>query len=181
MLHTYATLTVRSLSNELVSLCRDFLHRPPIAASGNYQPATMSETTTPVRSWVYTTPSYPDTLALSTIDVPFTPSPGHILLRVRATSLNPVDIQLMNLPLHSLPYLNGPKVPTRDFVGTVLAAAKDTEFQEGDEVYGITLALDGTGFLTEVAHVDTKKACIIKKPKHLSWTQAKPPAYHLST
>ncbi|EXJ96127.1 hypothetical protein A1O1_01253 [Capronia coronata CBS 617.96] len=128
--------------------------------------------TTRVKSWIYSKPSYPDTLVLSTTDVPSTPSPGHILVQVQATSLNPVDIQLMNLPLHSLPYLNGPKVPTRDFAGTVLAAGQGTEFAKGDEVYGITVALDGTGFLTEVAHIDTKKACIIRKPKHLSWIQA---------
>ncbi|KAL2417772.1 hypothetical protein ABEF95_010229 [Exophiala dermatitidis] len=133
----------------------------------------MSETTTSVKSWVYTKPSYPDTLHLSTTDVPSTPSPGHILVQIHAASLNPVDIQLMNLPLHSLPYLNGPKVPGRDFAGTVLAAGEGTEFKKGDEIYGIMpLALDGTGFLTEVAHIDTRKACIIKKPKHLSWTQA---------
>lgn len=129
--------------------------------------------TTTVKSWIYTTPPYPDTLALSTTNVPSTPAPGHLLIQIHAAALNPVDIQLINIPFNSLPYLNAPKIPGRDFAGTVLAADSDTEFEKGDEVMGITMALNGTGTLTEVADIDIKNStCIIKKPKHLSWTQA---------
>lgn len=79
----------------------------------------------------------------------------------------------MNLPLYSLPYLNGPKVAGRDFAGTVLAAGDGTDFQKGDEVFGISTVPNGTGSLTEVVDVDLKAgACFIKKPKHLSWAQA---------
>jgi len=132
----------------------------------------MSATTT-VKSWVYTTPTYPDTLTLSSTNVPSTPAPGHLLVQIHAAALNPVDIQLMNVPLNSLPYLNGPKIPGRDFAGTVLAAGSGTEFEKGDEVMGIALALNGMGSLTEVADIDVNnQACIIKKPANLSWTQA---------
>ena len=133
----------------------------------------MSETVTKVRSWVYTAAGYPQTLTLSTIDVPSTPASSSVRIQVHASALNPVDIQLMNLPFNSLPYLNGPKVPARDFSGIILAAGSDTNFEKGDEVFGISMAMNGTGFLTEVAHIDTKgRCCIIKKPKHLSWQQA---------
>jgi NADPH:quinone reductase-like Zn-dependent oxidoreductase len=93
---------------------------------------------------------------------------------VHAAALNPVDIQLMNFPLNSLPYLNGAKIPGRDFAGTVLAVGPETEsLQPGDEVLGLTMALNGTGTLTEVADIDTKNAaCIVKKPENFSWAQA---------
>jgi NADPH:quinone reductase-like Zn-dependent oxidoreductase len=132
----------------------------------------MSEATSQVKSWVYTSAGYPDTLKFTTSSVPAKPESSSVLVQVHAASLNPVDIQLMNLPLNSLPYLNGPKTPGRDFSGTILAAGSETEFQKGDEVFGIITCLDGTGFLTEVAHVSMKGACIVKKPKHLNWVQA---------
>ncbi len=134
----------------------------------------MAATTTEVRAWVYTTPPYPQTLRLSTTAVPSTPAPGHLLVQVHAAALNPVDIQLMNLPLNSLPYLNGVKIPGRDFAGTILAVGPETDaFQPGDEVLGLTMALNGTGTLTEVADIDTNNAaCVVKKPQNLSRTQA---------
>lgn len=125
-----------------------------------------------VRSWVYTTAGYPQTLQLSETTIPAQPAPNHILLEVKATALNPVDIQLMNVPLNSLPTLNAPKIPARDFSGIVLAAAPDTPFKKGDEIMGISMNYAGTGFLTQVSHLDVKTACIVKKPQHMSWQQA---------
>lgn len=133
----------------------------------------MSQTTTKVKAWVHTTPSYPDTLKFSETDVSSSPAPTHILIQVRAAALNPVDIQLMNLPFNSLPYLNGPKVAGRDFAGTILAAGGETGFQKGDEVFGISTTPNGTGSLTEVADIDLKAgATFIKKPPNLTWAQA---------
>ncbi|RVX72320.1 hypothetical protein B0A52_04525 [Exophiala mesophila] len=130
-------------------------------------------TTNKVKSWIYTKSGYPETLEFSTTEVPNTPAPTSVLIQVHATALNPVDIQLMNLPTNSLPSLNGVKIPARDFAGTVLAAGPDVkDLSTGDQVYGISLAMNGTGFLTEIAHIDTKGASIIKKPAHLSWVQA---------
>jgi reticulon-4-interacting protein 1, mitochondrial len=125
-----------------------------------------------VKSWVYTSAGYPETLQLRDTVAPANPGPHHVLVRVKASALNPVDIQLMNLPLNSLPGLNRPKVAGRDFAGVVIAAAPGTGFEKGDEVMGVTMALDGTGCLTEVAHVDTRSSAIIKKPASLSGTQA---------
>ena len=125
-----------------------------------------------VKSWTYTTAGYPQTLKLSETKIPATPAPGHVLVQIRATALNPVDIQLMNVPLNSLPGLNGPKIPARDFSGTILAAAPDTEWEKGDEVMGISMDVAGTGFLTDVSHLGAKASCIIRKPSHMSWKQA---------
>jgi reticulon-4-interacting protein 1, mitochondrial len=125
-----------------------------------------------VKSWLYTTTLYPDTLKLGESTLPAAPKPNHVFIQVRAAALNPVDIQMMNLPLNNIPGLNGPKIPARDFSGTILAAADGTGFEQGDEVMGISTASDGSGGLTEVAHLDVQKACIVKKPNRMSWTQA---------
>ena len=129
-------------------------------------------TETKVKSWLYSTTSYPETLKLGESTIPASPKPDHVFIQVEAASLNPVDIQLMNLPLNNLPTLNGPKIPARDFSGTILAAADGTGFSKGDEVMGITLSPDGAGGLTEVAHINAATSCIIPKPSHMSWTQA---------
>lgn len=125
-----------------------------------------------VKSWLYTTTAYPDNLKLSESTVAATPKPDHVLIEIRAAALNPVDIQLMNLPLFNIPGLNGPKIAARDFAGTILAAADGTGFEKGDEVMGMSMDSDGSGGLTEVAHFNTQKACIIRKPSHMSWAQA---------
>ena len=128
---------------------------------------------TKVKSWVHTTAGYPETLKLAETELSPTPASGHILIQVRAAALNPVDIQLMNFPLYSLPYLNGPKTAGRDFAGVVLAAGEDTHFKKGEEVFGISMAMNGTGSLTELADIDLKAgATFIKKPRNLSWPQA---------
>lgn len=80
----------------------------------------------------------------------------------------------MNLPLFNLPYMNGTKLLARDFSGEVLAISPEvTGFQKGDEVCGIIPDFfGGAGGLTEVSHFDLRKACMIKKPAHLSHAQA---------
>jgi reticulon-4-interacting protein 1, mitochondrial len=125
-----------------------------------------------VKSWLYTTTGYPETLKLSESAVPAAPKPNHVLVQIQAAALNPVDIQMMNIPLNNIPGLNGPKVPGRDFAGTVIAADPETGFVEGDEVMGVSTDSDGSGSLTEVAHLNTQKAAIIKKPSHMNWVQA---------
>lgn len=125
-----------------------------------------------VKSWVYTRAGYPETLQLQKTTIPARPAPHHVLVEIRASAVNPVDIQLMNLPLNSLPLLDGPKIAGRDFAGVVLAAAPETGLAAGDEVMGLTLALDGSGTLTAVAHLDARRCCIVPKPARLAWAQA---------
>ncbi|ETN42680.1 uncharacterized protein HMPREF1541_01837 [Cyphellophora europaea CBS 101466] len=130
----------------------------------------MSKNTVP--AWTATTPGYPGTLQLSEHHVPSTPSKGHVLVEIHAAALNPVDIQIMNLPINSLPGLRGPKVVGREFSGIVIAAAPGVPFQKGDKVMGIDLNAFASGFLTTIAHIDTRKTCIIPKPQHMTWIQA---------
>jgi reticulon-4-interacting protein 1, mitochondrial len=125
-----------------------------------------------VKAWQYTTTAYPDTLQLGETTPVAAPLPDHVLVQVHAAALNPVDIQLMNLPINNIPGLNSPKIPARDFAGTVLAAGEGSGFEKGDEIMGFTNGQDGSGGLTEVAHLNTQKGAFIKKPKDMSWVQA---------
>ncbi|KAB8611414.1 hypothetical protein FH972_025919 [Carpinus fangiana] len=64
--------------------------------------ADSQETTT--QAWSYDHTGYPQALRLRSLPVPATPpTPHHIILKTSAAALNPVDIQLMNLGLWSLP------------------------------------------------------------------------------
>lgn len=125
-----------------------------------------------VKSWAYTFAGFPETLQFQDTVVPAEPGPRHVLVQVKAGAVNPVDIQLMNIPMNSLPGLNKPKVAGRDFAGIILAAAPGTGFKKGDEVMGLTVGFDGAGSLTEVAHIDTKSSAIIQKPASMSWSEA---------
>jgi reticulon-4-interacting protein 1, mitochondrial len=125
-----------------------------------------------VKAWQYTTAGYPQTMLLGEASIPAEPAPHHILVEVRAAALNPVDIQLMNVPLNSIPGLNSAKIPARDFSGIVLASSPGSGYNPGDEIMGVSMDFTHVGFLTEIAHVNTTKACIIKKPSHMSWQQA---------
>lgn len=127
---------------------------------------------TTIKAWVYTHAGYPDTLQFQDIQAPPQPAPGHILVQVKAAALNPVDVQMMNLPINSIPGLNGPKIVGKDFAGIILGAAPGTGFNRGDEVMGLTMALDGSGTLSEAAHIDVNRSVVIKKPQGLSWNEA---------
>lgn len=127
-----------------------------------------------VKAWVHTKTPYPETLQFTDVFVPAQPAPHHVLVKIHASSINPVDIQLMNVPLFNLPYMSGTKLLARDFSGEVLAVSPEIkDFQKGDEVCGIIPDFVGnSGSLMEVSHIDSRKATIIKKPAHLSHAQA---------
>ncbi|KAH8649957.1 chaperonin 10-like protein [Xylariales sp. PMI_506] len=126
-----------------------------------------------VKSWIYTTAGYPETLQQATTSAPAVPAPHHILVQVKASAINPVDVQMMNMGLNSIPGLSGTKIVGKDFAGVVLAAAPGTGWVPGDEVMGVTMALDGSGTLTEVAHLGLgSTAAVTRKPEHLSWDEA---------
>ena len=98
--------------------------------------------------------------------------PGHVLLRVAATSVNTVDTMIRQmgkeLPLSpDLPALLG-----MDFAGTVEAMGEGvSEFVPGDEVYGCAGGLaDLPGALAEYMLADAK--LLAHKPKTLSMREA---------
>lgn len=98
--------------------------------------------------------------------------PGHVLLRVAASSVNTVDTMIRqmgkDLPLSP----NLPAVLGMDFAGTIEAiGAGVTDFAAGDEVYGCAGGLaDLQGALAEFMHADAR--LIAHKPKTLSMREA---------
>lgn len=99
-------------------------------------------------------------------------SPGHVVVKIAATSVNTVDtmIRSMGVDLPLSPAL--PAVLGMDFAGTVTAVGDEvTEFTIGDEVYGCAgglLELQGT--LAEFINADAR--LIAHKPKSLGMREA---------
>ena len=90
-----------------------------------------------IRAWTFTHEGYPKALHRSTLSSPPIPAAREVHVRVKAAALNPVDIQLMNLPVWK--YLPGSVVPSdkgigEDFSGIVEAAGKNSGFDVSDEV-----------------------------------------------
>ncbi|KAK7183400.1 GroES-like protein [Paraphaeosphaeria sporulosa] len=121
----------------------------------------------PVRAWTFTN-GYPSTLRLSTIPIPQENDvqPTHMLVKIAACALNPVDIQIMNLPHFSLPTLNGEKTTVMDFAGTVVAGG-GAQFSKGDKVFGMAFAsyAPAGGALAEYAHFPLATTVAVKKPR----------------
>ena len=98
--------------------------------------------------------------------------PGHVIVRIKATSVNTIDTMIKDmggdLPLSpALPAILG-----MDFAGTVEELGEGvTEFAIGDEVYGCAGGLaDLQGALAEYMPADAR--LIAKKPQGLSMRQA---------
>lgn len=96
--------------------------------------------------------------------------PAHVLIRVHATSVNPIDclIRTMGPPFAAVL----PAVLHGDVAGTVEAAAPDViAFKPGDEVYACAGGVIGTGgALAEYLLADA--ALVAHKPKSLSMREA---------
>ncbi|THY88270.1 GroES-like protein [Aureobasidium pullulans] len=127
-----------------------------------------------VKAWTFTHEGYPHAIHKSALPAPFRPSATELHVRVKAAALNPVDIQLMNLPIwkyHPKFFAPLEKGIAEDFSGIVESAGKDSGYEVGDEVFGITFTLTG-GTLQNVAIVNTKSSIVVKKPQDMSWEQA---------
>ncbi len=81
----------------------------------------------------------PDVLRLEEIGKPVVTEDG-VLVRIRASSINPVDFFTFSRAAHiarKLSRKRGPQVVGTDFAGTVEAVGKNvTHFKPGDEVFG---------------------------------------------
>ena len=107
----------------------------------------------------------------ATIEAP-SPAPGHVLVRIAASSVNTVDTMIRrmgkDLPLSP----ETPAVLGMDFAGTVEAVGEGVEdFAPGDEVYGCAGGLaDLRGTLAEFISADAR--LIAPKPANLSMREA---------
>ena len=110
----------------------------------------------------------PDVLELAEIDKPV-PADDEVLVRVRATSVNPVEwYSMVGLPVGRVRSgLRSPKDPRLgvDMAGTIEAVGRNvTEFEPGDEVFGAK-----NGALAEYVCV---RNAIALKPSNLTFEQA---------
>lgn len=99
--------------------------------------------------------------------------PGHVVVRVAATSVNTVDTMIRQMGEQLGPLCPPlPAVLGMDFAGTVEAVGEGvSEFQVGDEVYGCAGGLaDLPGALAEFMLADAR--LIARKPANLSMKQA---------
>lgn len=97
---------------------------------------------------------------------------GHVVVKLAATSVNPVDYKIRQLG-EALPF--APQLPAilgMDFAGTIVEIGKGvTDYRIGDEVYGCAGGLaDLAGSLAEYMLADCR--LIAHKPKRLTMTQA---------
>jgi len=130
------------------------------------------------KAWTYTG-GYPGSLQQTTIiapranDIKGLGTTPHMLVKINACALNPVDIQMMNLPIWRLPGYNKPKTCVCDFSGTVIAGGR-TGFVQGDEVFGMTIKPmeEAGGALAEVAQFNMANTVAAKKPKEWSHEKA---------
>ncbi|KAF2171086.1 hypothetical protein M409DRAFT_51307 [Zasmidium cellare ATCC 36951] len=133
-----------------------------------------------VRAWTFTG-GYPDTLKLSKIKVPQESEVDeqHVLVRISACALNPVDIQIMNMPTFTAPWGDkSPKTTVMDFSGTVVACPGG-QFSQGDEIFGMAFKsyLPAGGALAEMACLDLRGTPAVKKPE--GWSAEKAAAISL--
>jgi NADPH:quinone reductase len=97
--------------------------------------------------------------------------PGHILIKVAASSVNPVDCKIRGGIVNEIAPAF-PAVLHGDVAGIVEAVGEDvTTFQTGDEVYACAGGVKGLGgALAEFLLADA--ALVAKKPKSLSMREA---------
>lgn len=96
---------------------------------------------------------------------------GHVLVRVRASSVNPIDTKIRRLGPPIAPAL--PAVLGVDFAGHIEAVHGDVSgWKEGDEVFGCGGGVRGVhgGALAEFLLVDSRT--LARKPKRLSMKEA---------
>src|SRR5690348_6246105 len=101
----------------------------------------------------------PDVLSYEEVDSP-EPGEGEVLIRVQATSVNPVDWKMRSGRVQQFPAILG-----IDASGTVEASRADG-FAEGDEVFGRVTS----GAYAELA--TARADGIAKKPEGISHEQA---------
>ena len=100
--------------------------------------------------------------------------PGHVVVEVKATSLNPVDHKLLTADLGVNPTLPG--TLHMDVAGIITEVGEGvTDFKTGDEIYGCAGGLKGKagnidGALADFMLVD--KDLIALKPKSLNFSES---------
>ena len=105
------------------------------------------------------------------VDLPKpTPGPGDLLVKVRAASVNPIDLKIRNGDVKALIRYSFPLILGNDLAGEVEAVGESvTRFRPGHAVYA-RLDKDRIGGFAEYALV--RESVAAAKPKNLDWAEA---------
>lgn len=112
------------------------------------------------------TPDSSPAMAILTLPKPKY-QPGHLLIRIAASAIHPSD--LVNAK-GLFPATTFPRIPGRDFSGTIVEGPAD---RIGEEVYGTSgntqaFTVDGA----QAEYILVREDAVARKPKNLSWVQA---------
>ncbi|CAG8543820.1 13006_t:CDS:1 [Ambispora gerdemannii] len=113
----------------------------------------------------------PSVLQWTQITTPTIQSPHDVLIRVHATSVNPVEWKTRNGDFRLIfPLMAGfPHILGKDFSGTIVAVgSKISKFQVNDEVFGTVM----DGAYSEYLIVNVETDGIEKKPRGLTHSEA---------
>lgn len=116
----------------------------------------------------------PEHLKLEDVAVP-TPKDSEVRIKVKASSVNPLDWRLMRAAPQFIRFFNGLFKPKSRFMGADVAGVVDeigkdvTRFKVGDEVFGDVFS-SGNGAYAE--YVCTTENAIALKPSNISFDEA---------
>jgi NADPH:quinone reductase-like Zn-dependent oxidoreductase len=128
-----------------------------------------------VKAIVTTRYGSPEVLELTEMATP-EPKNDEVLVKVYASSINPLDSYVIRGPLSFLPVtgrLLKPKhkIAGADIAGQIVSAGKDvTQFQPGDDVFGGSFGPQGLGGFAE--YVCASPDYLARKPAKLSFAEA---------
>lgn len=107
----------------------------------------------------------PDVLQIEDIPVPQLTEPEHLLIRIHATAINPVDWKIRKSGRNiSFPYILGWDV------SGVVAESTSAQFAIGDEIYGmVNFPNEGGGY---AEYVITPASHVAPKPRNLTHIEA---------
>lgn len=130
-----------------------------------------------MKAAVYHEYGSPDVLQLREVEMP-EPRPNELRIRMRAASVNPVDLYLLRGSPYMLRLQIGLKRPKNNGIGLDFAGVVDTvgddviHFRVGDEVFG-QIAHNSTGRTRAVAeYLCVDAAVAVKKPHGIGFAEA---------
>ena len=110
-----------------------------------------------------------DVLQYQEVDKP-SPKPDQLLIKVYASSVNPVDWKVRQGDLQLLSGFSFPRMLGCDFAGVVeMVGQQVTQFKPGDEVYGAVNPVSGGAYAEYVA---VSELAVALKPINMSFEQA---------
>ena len=131
------------------------------------------------QAWVYYEQGpLAQTLQKTTLTVDTQLGANEVLVEVKAVALNPVDIQLGNIPQWMATWLlaagvNKAKVPAGDFSGIIVRIGEEvSKYKTGDEVFGLSMSIVGNGCLVQYMKIAESMPSMTFKPACLSHLEA---------